>query len=295
MSLAGSQLMRPQAWLDAVSRDNPKAGPQGLAEILWPLVAEIGFVRAWLKERLERMAHHPAELPGGYTDWVLQSLVMLDDGRVHLSLVMLSAAESQVRKARGDGGAQTVDFGDGTTRVRFLVADDLVVQRHWLASEEGRARARSDPPFKVEPGLDLTLDNASEALRFTHVGADVVMIRLAARNSSARQAVECDARSGAVLRNRQAQSHEGRARMTVSLLRSLGIGAAIAVIRDCMPQWPPHLRWHGVMEAIAIDSRAGFALLESLVRNDRDAGVRDQAAQLRDTLLARHPELGDGV
>lgn len=284
--------MRPQAWLDAVSRDNPDESAQDLAEILWPLVAEPGFVRAWLKERLERMAHHPADLPGGYTDPVLQSLVMLDDRRVHLSLAMLSAAEWQARMAGGDGGAQTVDFADGSTRVRCLVADDLVVQRYWFASAEGSASARSDPPFMVEPGLDLTLENASEALRFASVGSDVVMVRMLVRDPNARQAVECDARSGAVLRTRQAQSHEGRMRMTISLLRSLGHQEAVTVIRERMPEWPPHLRWHGVMEALALDSRAGFAMVERLVQNDPDPGVRDQAAQLRDSLLARHPQLG---
>jgi hypothetical protein len=287
--------MRPQAWLDAVLRENPDERPQELAEILWPLVAEIGFARAWLKERLERMAQHPADLPGGYSDPVMQSLVMLDDGRIHLSLAMLSSAAWQARMVGVDGGVPTVDFADGATRVRFLVADDLVVQRHWLVAAEGSVRARSDPPFKVEPGVDLILDNASEALRFRSVGSDVVMIRLLVRDFNARLAVECDARSGAVLRTRQAQSHEGRMRMTVSLLRSLGVGEAIAIIRERMPQWPSHLRWHGVMEALALDSRAGFAMLEGLVQDDPDTGVRDQAAQLRDSLLARHPQLGDGV
>lgn len=287
--------MSPQAWLDAVSRDNPKAGPQCLAEILWPLVAEPGFVRAWLRDRLASMAQHPADLPGGYADPVLQSLVMLDNGRVHLSLAMLSAADWQARIAGGGGGAKTVDFADGLTRVRFLVADDLVVQRYWLVPSKDTVRARPDPPIKVEPGLDLALDNASEALRFTHIGADIVMVRLAVRDPAAQQAVECDASSGEVLRVRQAQSHEGRLRMTVSLLRSLGIGEAIAVIRDSMPQWPPHLRWHGVMEALVLDSRAGFAMLEDLVRDDPDPGVRTQAAEVRDALLARYPDLGAPV
>ena len=285
--------MRPQAWLDAVLRDNPKAGPQCLADILWPRVAETGFAKAWLRERVAGMAQHPADLPSGYADPVLQSLVMLDDGRIHLSLVMLSAADWQAQRGRTDGRAQTIDFADGSARLRFLVAADLVVQRHWLDSAEGDVRARSERPFKVQSGQDLTLVNATEALRFTHVGADVVMLRLVGRDPRAQLAVECDARSGAVLRVRQAQSHEGRIRMTVSLLRSLGIAEAVAVIRDGMPQWPPHVRWHGAMEALALDSRAGFALLEELVRDDPDPGVRRQAAAVRDILLARYPDLGE--
>ena len=285
--------MSPQAWLDSVVRDNPKATGECSADGLWPLVADLGFVQAWLQEKLACMAQHPADLPGGYADPVLQSLMMLDDGRVHLSLAIVDAAAWQARRTGAGGDPGIIDFAAGWTRIKVVIADDLVVQHHELISAKGSLQAIPTPPLKIEPGQEFALANATEALRFTHVGADAVILRLVVRDPLARQAVECDSQSGAVVRIRQAQSHEGRIRMTLSLLRSLGVGEAVSFVRDGMPDWPAHLRWHAVMEALALESRAGFALLEDLLRDDPDPQIRRQASRLRDSLLARYPDLRD--
>lgn len=237
------------------------------------------------------MAEHPADLPSGYADPVLQSLVMVDDGRVHLSLAIVSAAGWQSRVAQNPTGKAIIDFADGWTQLRFLIAEDACIQRHHRDTDDPARRAVADPPQRVLSGQEIVLANASEAVRFTHVGADVVMLRLVARDPEARRAIECDAHSGAVLRVRQAQAHEGRTRMTLSLLRSLGELEALGGIREGLTHWPPHLRWHGVMEALALDSRVGFGMLEAMVVNDPDPGLRGQAAQTRATLIARYPDL----
>ncbi len=283
--------MAPHIWLNRIVQDNPDARADALAEMLWPIVCARGFASQWLHHRLALMALHPAELPRGYADPVLQSLVLVDDGRVHLSLAMISADGWQARMADRHGAKSIVEFVDGWTRLRFLVADDIWVQRHLRVPSNISRRAWAEEPCVVRGGEEFLLDNATEALRFSHVGADAVLVRMMVRDPMATQAIECDADSGAVLRVRQAQSHEGRTRMTVSLLRSLQINQALQVIRDSLGQWSPHLRWHGVMEALAIDSQAGFELLEAMMRDDPDAGLRRQAAQTRATLLTRYPEL----
>lgn len=282
--------MTPHEWLDRVLLDNADAEPGAWIDVLWPVVRSTDFVGYWLKEKLALMARHPATLPGGYADGLRQSLVLLDDGRVHLSLVIVSAAEWRAR-TDGERINTIIDFADGWTRLRFLVADDVTVQRHYRAADDDTRRASADPPQRVQVGQEFVLDNASEALRLIAVGADVVMLRLVERDPVASRAIECDADSGAVLRIRQAQSCDGRTRMTLSLLRSLGVGDALGVIANKLPHWPPHLRWHGVMEALALDSHDGFALLEAMVRNDPDISLRKQARQTRTTLLARYPEL----
>ena len=171
----------------------------------------------------------------------------------------------------------------------FLSAPDAELQLFTLVDDTASAQQ----PQAVTAGDIIDLANDREALRFSRLSGDVLMLRLLVRDPEASVAVECDAVTGKVLRRRQAQSHEGRTQMMVSLLRSLGRADAVSVIAEAISAWPPHLRWHGVREAIAMDSIAGAALLARLARSDPDAALRALASSTQNDLLARYPVLAD--
>jgi len=269
------------------------AGESGyaLSQALGPLLTDAELASMWLLERLIGLQQPRPQLPAGFADPVCQSLVMLDHQRVHLSLAIVSAEGWKAERTAQGGAPQIVGFADGWTTIRFLSAPSAKVQRHYLDQTLQDRRAFAESPRQVTTGEVICLDNAREALRFVGLAADVVMLRLLVRDPDAPQAVECDARTAAVLRVREAQSGDGRTRMMLSLLRSLGRKDALPAVAEALASWPPHLRWHGVREALATDSIAGFALLQGMAETDPDADLRALAHRTRDDLLTRYPQL----
>jgi len=269
------------------------AGTSGyaLSQALGPMLTDAELASMWLQERLIGLQQPRPQLPAGFADPVCQSLVMLDHQRVHLSLAIVSAEGWKAESVTQVGAPQIVGFADGWTTIRFLSAPLAKVQRHYLVRTSQQRRAFAECPRQVTTGEVICLDNAREALRFVGLGADVVMLRLLVRDPDAQQAVECDARTGAVLRIREAQSGDGRTRMMLSLLRSLGRSDAVPAIAEALASWPAHLRWHGVREALATDSIAGFALLQAMAETDPDADLRALARRTRDDLFTRYPQL----
>lgn len=269
------------------------AGESGyaLSQALGPLLTDAELASMWLLERLVGLQQPRPQLPAGFADPVCQSLVMLDHQRVHLSLALVTAEGWQAERKTQVGAPQIVGFADGWTTIRFLSAPSAKVQRHYLNQTLQDRRAFAESPRQVTTGEVICLDNAREALRFVELGADVIMMRLLVRDPDAQQAIECDAHSGEVLRVREAQSGDGRTRMILSLLRSLGRSDAVPAIAEALASWPPYLRWHGVREALATDSIAGFALLQAMADTDSDADLRALARRTRDDLLTRYPQL----
>lgn len=260
-----------------------------LFEALADLVCDADLARQWLAERLTLAAGDGIALPTGRADAVMQSLVLFDDGRAQLSLALVCAHSWHRQRESRPDTPNVIGFADGWTRIVFLSATDAAVQRFVFDG----IRARQQPAETIATGQVLDIANARQSLRFSWLGGDVVMLRLLVRDADQGLAVECDTATGAVLRTRQAQSHEGRSQMIISLLRSLGRQDAVAVIADCINGWPPHLRWHGVREALATDSIAGFRLLTEMAEEDADAGLRTLAARTRSYLALRYPYLAE--
>jgi len=257
------------------------------ARALWSMVKAHDLASNWLMEKLEAATATIPSLPAGYADPAMQSLVMLDDGEIQLSVAMVDAVQWQVASTAARQRHDLVDFGEGWTWLRFLTAGRLkaqIVRR----SADG---IRADPPISIAAGQEFHLANTSELLRLLAMDEDIAILRLLIRDPQQHYAYEFDAQSGALLRTRQARSHEARTQITLSLLRALERKETLAAIADGLPDWPPELRWHAVREALVIDSRAGFALLEGLISGDPDPRVRELATQTRVRLLASHPDL----
>ena len=275
------------------ARVQSAAGLAGLPlfETLGPMLCDPELAQRWVATHALAIAHGGLSLPAGHSDPVLQSVVMLDDGRVQLSLAIVSADGWRHQRANSAGQRQVVGFADGWTRICFLSAGDVAIQLFTLDGGANGTQAIAHPPRQVAAGDTIDLANMRQAIRLSHLGQDAVMLRLLVRDPAQAQAAEYDAETGEVLRVRQAQSHEGRTQMIVSLLRSLGRDDAIPIIADQIDSWPPHLRWHGVREALAIDSRAGITMLSAMAAEDPDAGLRSLAARTCDDLVARYPVL----
>lgn len=281
--------MTPQAWLARFREGNVGHSARLRADALWPHVREPGFVQHWLRASLADMARDPAILPPGHASPWLQSLVLFDDGELHLSLAMIEGRAWH--SARQIEAQQTLEFADGWARLCFLRAEQVEVQRfHRDPARPDRAYAHGFQ--QVRTGQEFALDNASELLRFSTIEGECLYLRLLVRDPDQRHVSEHDTRTGALLRIRQAQAHEGRLQMTLSLLRSLGRTDAVDGVAQKVSDWPPELRWHAVREALALDSRRGFALLDAMSRDDPDPKLRALALATRERLLLAHPELG---
>ncbi len=284
--------MAAEDWLCRFRQAHRQLSAPDRAEALWLLASDPALVTQWLRAQLQEMAGDPARLPAGYADPVLQSLVLLDDGELHLSLAFVDAVRWNERHAKADGGGDVIEFADGWTRVRVLHATGATVQMH---ARSDRGEWRADRPKRLCQGQEFVLDNARQALRFCSVSHDIVLLRLLVRDPDLRHVVECEAATGQVLRRRQAQSHDARVQMMLSLLRSLGRTGAIDVIAASIGAWPPELRWHGVCEALALDAFSGFALLEAMAREDADPDLRALAQQTRSQRVVAHPQVAERV
>lgn len=288
---AGYGPVQSETWVRSVIDTAKAESSERLCRALAPMLTEPNAARAWLARQLADLTRELPLLPAGFEDPVCQSVVMFDHDRVHLSMALISAEGWQAQHCDQQNAQGIIGFADGWTAIRWLSAPAATIQRYQLLRDGGEWRSWSEPPEGISPDRITYLDNAIQALRFVDVGADLIMLRLLVRDPHATHAIECDASSGAVLRVREAQSHDGRIRMILSLLRSLQRRDAVATVARIIATWPSHLRWHGVREALAIDSIAGFALLTAMSRTDPDPALRSLAQTTRDDLADRYPQL----
>ena len=288
---AGYGPVHSETWVRSVIDTAKAESAERLCRALAPMLTDPDAARAWLARRLAGLAQKAPQLPAGFADPVCQSVVMFDHDRVHLSMALISAEGWQAQHGDQQNAQGIIGFADGWTAIRWLSAPAATIQRYQLLRNEGAWHSWSEPAESVSRDRITFLDNAVQALRFVEVGADLIMLRLLVRDPHATHAIECDASSGAVLRVREAQSHDGRVRMIVSLLRSLQRRDAVATIARMIATWPSHLRWHGVREALAIDSMAGFALLTAMSQSDPDPALRSLAHATREGLAERFPQL----
>ena len=178
--------------------------------------------------------------------------------------------------------------------------------RHWLRVIAGSARvtrltfgadgAIEPRPLTLGrvtliPGDVLARDALSEALHFSGISGTLVTLDLNRRDRRADVAREVALADGAPLRQSACDPRDSRHELMAALLGQMARSdAAPALAALARTDAPAPLRWQVLREALALDTRAGFAALSAVANRPGDPLAR-AAHDLRAQLQAAHPQL----
>ena len=245
----------------------------------------------------------------------------LIDGMVATGLVAVSTDPLSHVPLRhgGDAGRATLLLGQAGDASLSLVARSgaalartpvptsasFAPARHWLRVVAGTARAARivlGSSGKIEsqnanlaPGEVLARDALREALHFRSISGTLVTLELTSRDRRADIAREVQLADGAFLRQSACDPRDSRHELMAALLgRMEREDAAPTLAALAQANAPAPLRWQALREALALDTRAGFAALSAIANTPRDPLVR-AAQDLRGQLLFAHPQLRELV
>lgn len=194
-----------------------------------------------------------------------------------------------------DGQVQpiSISFTGGWSRLTVVGGGPALATRYRRVSDDdGEPLRREDGRETLVPGRSITLANATEVLRFDSIAHDMATLRLTVRDPQCEQVRMFDAVTGRALGLRQAREEDGRARMLMTLLRSLRRGDAVPAIAATMAESPADLRWETMRECLALDARQARPLLVAMARQDPSPELRGLADRTFRWLADNYPELG---
>lgn len=146
-------------------------------------------------------------------------------------------------------------------------------------------------PRTLIPGDVLSRDALSEALQYSSISGTLVTLDLNCRDRRAVVAREVALADGAPLRQSACDPRDSRHELMAALLGQMArTDAAPALAALARTDAPAPLRWQVLREALALDTRAGFAALGAVADRPGDPLAR-AAHDLRAQLQAAHPQL----
>ncbi len=125
-----------------------------------------------------------------------------------------------------------------------------------------------------------------------HVEKSMLVLQLTRAAQAPRPSCEYRLNDGALVRETSGDKRASEQFMALGLLGAMGAASARAPIRD-FARHAAHdrdARWEAVRQLLALDSAAGFALLNQLAEMSADVLSRP-AAKLRKQLISAYPQL----
>ena len=219
------------------------------------------------------------------------SLRLYRDRHVALSLMLYDRRPATNDRVAGARPA-SLSFTGGWTRLRVVGGGPARGVRYRLEpARNGELRCREWRRDWLVPGRSLTIANAGQALRFDSIDRDMAILKLVVRDPRCEVARIFDAVTGRRIGQRQAREEEGRMRMVMTLLRSLGRRDAVLAIAEAMADSSEYLRWEAMRECLALDARQAMPGLVAMARQDPSPELRALAARTNHWLAANHPGL----
>ena len=150
-------------------------------------------------------------------------------------------------------------------------------------------------PLELQTGQTIHTDGQLETLLIDRIEQQLVLLKVQRRCVAAGPAREYDLASGALLRQAAGSPRDSRLELATALLARMGRPEAAPLLAK-LAQEPGSaaLRWHALRECLALDSGAGFAVLQTIAKAADDP-LASPAAALRSQLIATHPQLQEAI
>lgn len=266
--------------LAAYGAGAPLADAHALVGLLEDHAAATAFSARFIDPLMQALRAEPlAQLPLGFSIKPGLSRIRLgQSGRAALSLAVF-APHAPVRAA-------SVLFEDGEA-YELVLAGAGEAMRYRLEAE-GLARES----FACAPGTRIFRKAADEARQIIAVTQPLLVLQLTREAALPAPSREYSLPEGRLIKTISACKHASQQMMALGVLGALAhrpaIGAMEALALDTGAQ--RDLRWEALRQVLALDARAGMALLVRLAARGSDA-LGEPAARLRRDLLAAQPDL----
>lgn len=209
----------------------------------------------------------------------LARLRLAESGRAALRLAVFAPCAS-VQPA-------SVLFEDGEAH-ELVLAGSGEAARYW---QEGATLACSR--LACAPGTRISRAGPGDARQVLGVTRPLLVLQLTREAIAPVPAREVAWPSGALLKTISASKRASQQMMALAVLGALAHRPAAAAMADlaCDRSAERDLRWESLRQLLALDARAGMALLAKLAAPGGEDALAAPAALLRHNLLAVQPEL----
>lgn len=215
------------------------------------------------------------------------TLILAQGGLATLGIQVLSgAALARLAPPR------SVCFAPTRSWDRVLAGTAQVRLFHASAATATRARLHWRDRM-IAPGDVLQRQGRTAAMTYRAVPGSLVLLRLQSRYGQGEPAREYLIESGELVHQAAATPRDSRLELAAAVLGRMGRSDAAPLLAAlAAAPGAEGLRWQCLREALALDSRTGFAALSGIAQ-DRADPLAEPAGALRTRLCAAWPQLED--
>lgn len=142
----------------------------------------------------------------------------------------------------------------------------------------------------VRAGCFLTQVDARESKVFEHIERHLVVLRLSRSDAGGGPVQEYRLSDGALLHQSSSDKFASCQEMAMAVLGRMGRGDAEPAMARIAQTGCDHLRWQALRHCLALDTAAGFRLVDGIARDHGDR-LALPAGALRAQLVEAHPQL----
>lgn len=257
------------------------------------LLADLGWLEAWLAEPVKRLREDPFFAPPfRHSRDGLRTGMVLFEGPVASITATILSADAAARAVAPPG----VVAPGRLSLTRYVRAGGAVVER-WQVGRPANpfiaaqaAPARPLPPLRPEDGGVLRHDGREEAHRLAGMTRDVVMVTVTLRPGAVPLMREYARDDGRLLRAAALDDRPSRATMLLRLLREQGRHDAGACFEAASRDPAFFLRWEAMREWLALDVAAALPRLREMAAADPHPEIRDASTAMLDVAEQRLAE-----
>ncbi len=257
------------------------------------LVKNTDWALRWLDFFTALQLEQPLMLPAlrHFTNGVLHSVIIVDTPHVALSLAVVNAAAWQDAQQHMNAGTDIVSFTPGIVYMKILHGSGCAEFHKKTPHEGTHASCIKAGRKDVKKGSVIRIDGASQAMRFSAIDTDILMLRILRKPVKAVLKQEFDANSGALVFEASGHDRDTRTQMMLALLRTMKRSDTAPVMAMLARQGEAHMRWQAMRECIATDIATGIAELRHMAAKDEAPELRAIAARTLAELEAQYPQL----
>jgi len=156
-------------------------------------------------------------------------------------------------------------------------------------NEDGLVSIRNQA-LTLTPGSRLVIEGAHQTRQIIEAHGQFALLQLSRAHPDPAPTREYDIETAKLLHQSSGDKRASQIEMAIAVLGAMERSDAVAAISDCAWDGPAHLRWEAVRHTLALDARAGIALLTAIAARGQDE-LQAQAASLLARLRRDHSAL----
>ena len=282
--LGQPQIMALSDQLEAYSQGQPLTKLYGLREVMTSHEAASAMVDNWQTHFVQMVRDNPlghVPLKHNYSDG-FATMRLFEIGPVTLSLVTYEQVDQQVQP-------QVAAFSQ-REQYEIVIAGQARSLLYTRSDGAATGSGMNVASQRLRSGSTIALQGDEFSRQITDVRGCLLVLQLSRAAADPGPVKEIRISDGVIVHQSSGTKRESQISMAMAVLTELGRADAAPYCAVLTQDGPDYLRWDALRHTLALDPVRGFCLLGPIA-DDADDELAQPARELRDQLVAAHPQL----